>query len=200
MRTGRPRSFDRDEALERAIAVFWEHGYDATSIAVLTEKLGINAPSLYAAFGNKRELFDEALDSYLRTYGSFSRRALAEEPNAREAVERILREAASVYTDPDHPPGCLLISAATNCSPQSADVAAHLRKIRGEGRRALETKIAADARSGVLPEDTDVHGLATFYSAVIQGMSAQARDGASTADLNQITTAALQAWPTRHAK
>src|SRR5258705_10772394 len=108
MRSGRPRAFDRDEALERAIMVFWEHGFDATSIALLTEALGIGAPSLYAAFGNKRELFAAALDRYLHTYGAFTERALAEEPKPRGASERLLREAASAYTSPDHPRACLL--------------------------------------------------------------------------------------------
>jgi AcrR family transcriptional regulator len=175
--------------------VFWEHGYDATSIALLTEALGIGAPSLYAAFGNKRELFAEALDHYLRTYGAFTERALAVEPNARDAVERLLREAASAYTGPDHPRGCLLNSAATNCSPQSADIAARLRDIRSLGTRALETKIAASIRAGELPATTDARVLATFYAVVIQGMSSQARDGASRTDLEQVAANALRAWP-----
>lgn len=195
MRTGRPRSFDRDEALENAVAVFWEHGYDATSIALLTKALGIGAPSLYAAFGDKRDLFHQALDHYLRTYGAFTERALVEEPNARDAIERLLREAAAAYTRSDRPRGCLLITAATNCSPQSADIAAHLRGFRAKGVRALEAKIAAARRKGELPARTDAHALATFYSAVLQGMSAQARDGATQRDLEQIAEAALQAWP-----
>jgi TetR/AcrR family transcriptional regulator, copper-responsive repressor len=195
MRTGRPRSFDRAEALECAIAVFWEHGYDTTSIALLTRALGIGAPSLYAAFGDKRTLFLEALDRYLRTYGAFTERALAEEPNARDAVERLLREAAAAYTGPEHPRGCLLITAATNCSPQSTDIAVHLREIRAVGARALTDKIAAAARTGELPAHTDAHALAAFYGAVIQGMSAQARDGATRADLEQIAEVALRAWP-----
>jgi TetR/AcrR family transcriptional regulator, copper-responsive repressor len=192
MRTGRPRSFERDEALERAIAVFWERGYDATSIAQLTETLGIGAPSLYAAFGDKRTLFFEAVDRYLRTYAAFTERALAEEPKARDAVERLLRDAAAAYTRSDRPRGCLLITAATNCSPQSADVAARLRELRAVGARALEDKIA---RSGELPAHTDARAVASFYGAVLQGMSAQARDGASRAELEQIAAAALRAWP-----
>lgn len=195
MRTGRPRSFDRDEALESAIAVFWEHGYDATSIALLTTALGIGAPSLYAAFGGKRALFLEALHRYNRTYGAFTERALAEEPDARDAVERLLREAAAAYTRPDRPRGCLLITAATNCSPQSADIATQLRELRAAGARVLEDKIAAAAQTGELPAHADAHALATFYAAVLQGMSAQARDGAARTDLEQIAETALQAWP-----
>ena len=194
MKTGRPRSFDRDEALEAAIAVFWEYGYDPTSMAMLTNALGIGPASLYAAFGDKRTLFLEALDRYIHTYAAFTARALAEEPKARDAIERLLREAAAAYTRPDRPHGCLLITAATNCSPQSADIAARLRHLRAFGDRALEDKIAAAARVGDVPAHTDAHALATFYAAVLQGMSAQARDGATTTDLEQIAETALQAW------
>ena len=175
--------------------MFWEHGYDATSIALLTEALGIGAPSLYAAFGDKRTLFIEAVDRYMRTYGAFTQRALADEPNARDAVERLLRDAAAAYTRPDRPHGCLLISAATNCSPQSADIGAHLRELRAAGARALEDKFAAAARAGELPARTDARALATFYGAVLQGMSAQARDGAAQTALEHIAVAALRAWP-----
>jgi len=195
MRTGRPRSFDREQALEAAVDVFWEHGYDATSIAMLTKALGIAAPSLYAAFGDKQTLFLEALDRYLSSYGAFTKRALTEEPQARQAVERLLREAAAAYTRPDHPHGCLLITATTNCSPQSAELAEHLRKLRAAGLRALESKLSIAARAGQLPEQTDTRALARFYSAVLQGMSAQARDRATRTDLEHIAKNALHAWP-----
>jgi AcrR family transcriptional regulator len=195
MPQGRPRSFDRDAALERALLVFWEHGYDATSLALLTDAMGIGPPSLYAAFGDKRKLFEEALDRYLHTHGAFTKRALEEEPTARGAVERLLREAAVAYTGPRHPPGCLLISAATNCAPQSAQIKTRLRNIRAQGDLALEQKLATATRVGELPADTDIHGLARFYAATLQGMSAQACDGATRAELEAIATAALRAWP-----
>ncbi|MBM9508232.1 TetR/AcrR family transcriptional regulator [Actinacidiphila acididurans] len=195
MKTGRPRSFDREQALERAVDVFWAYGYDATSVSVLTAALGIGPASMYAAFGDKRALFLEALGRYLHTYGAFTASALSEEPRAGDAVERLLFEAAAAYTRPDHPPGCLLITAATNCSPQSSDMSTRLRELRAAGLRALQDKIAAAVRSGELPPDTDAHALATFYSAVLQGMSAQARDGASRSDLRHIAEAALLAWP-----
>ncbi|HWD77714.1 MAG TPA: TetR/AcrR family transcriptional regulator [Kribbella sp.] len=195
MRTGRPRSFDRDEALEAAVTVFWRHGYDATSISMLTEALGISAPSLYAAFTDKQTLFLEVLDRYLNTYGAFSRVVLQEEPNARNAVDRLLREAAVAYTRADQPHGCLLITATTNCGPQSADVAERLRKIRAAGLRELRAKLAVAVRAGELPDDTDTRALARFYSAVLQGMSAQARDGATRSDLKHIAANAMHAWP-----
>lgn len=100
---GRPRSFDRDAALDKAMLAFWENGYEATSIADLTRALGIGAPSLYAAFGDKRKLFDEVVVVYGGRYADFAGVALAEEPTARAAIGRILREAAEIYTDPAHP-------------------------------------------------------------------------------------------------
>ena len=192
---GRPRSFDRNHALTRAMMVFWKHGYDATSIALLTESMGIGAPSLYAAFGDKRSLFDEALDYYSNTYGAFTARILREETDARAAVERLLREAAAMFANKDHPPGCLVISAATNCSPQSASVQRRLRSFRSLTVRALEEKMESTKSAGGLPPDVDAHALALFYSSMLQGMSAQARDGASREELQAIAGAALRAWP-----
>lgn len=192
---GRPRSFDRDDALKRALMVFWKHGYDTTSIALLTKAIGIGAPSLYAAFGDKRALFEEALDAYAKTYGAFTVQALREETDARAAVERLLREAAVAFTSGDHPPGCLVISAATNCSPQSAWVQRRLKSFRSLTVRALEEKMETAQSDGRLPPEVDVRALALFYSSMLQGMSAQARDGATREELEAVVSAALRAWP-----
>ncbi|MBU3063576.1 TetR/AcrR family transcriptional regulator [Nocardia sp. NEAU-G5] len=195
MPMGRPRSFDREAALERAVDVFWEHGYDATSIALLCERMAISTPSLYSAFGDKRALFLEALDRYLHTYGAFTAQALAEEPTAYGAISRLLHEAAGAYTRPQHPAGCLLITATTNCTPQSADLKTHLSEIRRAATEALEQKVRTGITAGELPADTDSHALALFYGATIQGMSATARDGGDRADLDAIAATALHAWP-----
>jgi AcrR family transcriptional regulator len=193
--TGRPRGFDRDAALEQALAEFWRHGYEATSIAGLTQAMNIRPPSLYAAFGDKRKLFTEALEHYQRTHGAFTVRALAEEPTARQAIERLLREAAANYADPTHPPGCLVITATVNYGPESAEVAAELRGMREAGKHAMAVRMKEDIGTGRLPADTDVEALATFYAATVQGMSAQARDGATVDDLDQVATLAMRAWP-----
>jgi AcrR family transcriptional regulator len=195
MTMGRPRTFDRDDALQRAVDVFWEHGYDAASVALLSQAMGISPPSLYSAFGDKRTVFLEALDRYLHTFGAFTARALTEEPTAHRAIARLLHDAAIAYTRPDHPHGCLLISAATNCTPQSDDIKAQLRDLRRTGATALEQKINTAVSAGDLPADTDARALAAFYSAVIQGMSAKARDGATRDDLDDIAAVALRAWP-----
>ncbi|MEU0569678.1 TetR/AcrR family transcriptional regulator [Nonomuraea sp. NPDC005983] len=191
----RQRAFDRDAALDTALRAFWARGYEATSIADLTAAMGISPPSLYAAFGDKRRLFEEAVARYQEGYGAFSTRALAEEPTGRQAVERVLMEAAAEYTDPGHPAGCLIISAAVNCGAESAEVEELLRGFREASKDALRKRIDDDVAAGLLPAGTDTAALATYYAAVIQGMSTQARDGASRKDLRQIAALAMTVWP-----
>ncbi|MER5765242.1 TetR/AcrR family transcriptional regulator [Streptomyces sp. NPDC002082] len=190
---GRPRSFDRDEALGKAMFAFWERGYEATSISDLTASLGISAPSLYAAFGDKRKLFDEVVVVYGGRYGDFAAVALAEEPTARAAVGRVLHEAAEVYTDPAHPPGCMVISAAVNTT--SDEVAQALRVRREANLVAFESRIRADVAAGVLPAGTDTWALARYAGAVLQGMSQQSRDGAGREELEAVAELAMGAWP-----
>ncbi|MGX1367529.1 AcrR family transcriptional regulator [Streptomyces canus] len=190
---GRPRSFDRATALEKAVLAFWEHGYEATSVSDLTRVMGIGAPSLYAAFGDKRSLFEEVVQEYGARYGSFGDRALAEEPTARSAMERILREAAVEYTAPGRPHGCLVIHAATNCS--SPEVEESLRVRRNADIAAYESRIRAGIAAGELSADTDAPALARHVGAVIQGMSQQARDGASREELEAVAEIAMAIWP-----
>ncbi|WP_372409460.1 TetR/AcrR family transcriptional regulator [Streptomyces luteireticuli] len=192
---GRPRSFDRATALERAVMAFWEHGYEATSIADLTRVMGIGAPSLYAAFGDKKALFSAAVEEYGHTYGAFLGRAFAEEPTARRGAGRALREAAAEYTAPGRPHGCLVITAATNATAASADVVADLRERREAHVRAVERAIEADKAAGELPADTDARALARFMAATVQGMSQQACDGATREELEAVAELALRAWP-----
>ncbi|MDT0265620.1 TetR/AcrR family transcriptional regulator [Streptomyces sp. DSM 44915] len=192
---GRPRSFDRETALEQATRAFWEHGYEATSIADLTAAMGIGAPSLYAAFGDKRTLFEEVVAYYIEHYGSFIRRAMAEEPTARSGVHRVLREAAVEYARADLPTGCLVVSAVTNYQESAHEVAEGLRAVRHGNVRAVEARVAADVAAGVLPASVDAGALARYTGAVIQGMSQQARDGASSAELAAVAELAMGAWP-----
>ncbi len=190
---GRPRSFDRETALEKAILAFWEHGYEATSVSDLTHVMDIGAPSLYAAFGDKRSLFEEAVRVYTARYASFADRALAEEPTSRAAVERTLREAAVMYTDPGHPHGCLIAHAAINCT--TPEVADSLRERRNATIAAFESRIKADVAAGELPPGTDAATLARHAGAIIHGMSQQARDGASREELEALAEIAMAIWP-----
>ncbi|MFI0982913.1 TetR/AcrR family transcriptional regulator [Streptomyces sp. NPDC021093] len=190
---GRPRSFDRQAALEKATLAFWEHGYEPTSVADLTRAMGIGAPSLYAAFGDKKALFAEVVGAYAQTHGAFGTRALEEEPTARAGIARLLHEAATEYTDPAHPRGCMVISAATNCA--TPEVEESLRERRNANLAAFESHIRADVATGQLPPGTDPEALARFSGAVLQGMSQQARDGASREELEAVAALAAAAWP-----
>ncbi|MFI9174999.1 TetR/AcrR family transcriptional regulator [Streptomyces lincolnensis] len=190
---GRPRSFDRETALEKALLAFWQHGYEATSVSDLTRVMDIGTPSLYAAFGDKRSLFEEVVREYNAKYGSFGDRALAEEPTARAAVERTLRVAAVEYTDPAHPYGCLVIHAAINCT--TFEVEESLRERRNATIAAFERRIRADVAAGLLPAGVDTGALARHVGAIIQGMSQQARDGASREELEALAEIAMAIWP-----
>lgn len=178
--------------------VFWKHGYDATSVAQLTEAMGIGVPSMYAAFGDKRALFEEALVHYMKTHGAFMARLFAgpfAQPTVGAAVTALLREAAAMFTSADHPRGCMLITAATNCAPESATVAKRLRELRASTVRALEARISEAIERGELQADVDARSLALYVSTVLQGLSAQARDGATRAELEAIVDTAMLAWP-----
>ena len=193
---GRPRTFDRAVALTAATRLFWERGYEATSVGELTEAMGIRPGSLYAAFGDKKSLFREVVDNYGRSpTGAFVRVALEEEPTAFAAFARILREAAVIYTDPAHPAGCLTISAATNVTTQDADMQAFLRDLRNGNLAVFEARLRTAQRAGELPETASPRALAAYFAAVIQGMSQRARDGATAAELTETAELALAAWP-----
>ena len=189
---GRPRSFDRDRALRRAVERFWEQGYEGTSIADLTEAMGISAPSLYAAFGSKEDLFREAVASYADD--SLSDRALAREPTARGAVAAMLHDNADAYADPSTPPGCMLVLGAPVGTPEQSGIRERLAAERRAALDRLRARLDRGVADGELPPGTDTAALAGFYSTVLDGMSIKARDGASTAELHAIADAALAAW------
>jgi TetR/AcrR family transcriptional regulator, copper-responsive repressor len=194
-RRGRPRGFDRDAALDAAMREFWDRGYEATSVGELARAMGVAMPSLYAAFGDKKALFREAVARYQDTYRSSRPAPPDGGQSAYEAIDGMLRAAARDYADPRHPPGCLIITAATNCTPAAADIAGELRAIRNANREAAELLIRQDIAAGTLPPGTDPAALARFYGAVVQGMSQLARDGATRDDLLAVAATALRAWP-----
>lgn len=192
---GRPRVLDREQALEAALQLFWRHGYEGTSIADLTAAMGTTPPSLYAAFGNKERLYRDALDRYGASYGSFTERALTEEPSARRAVERILREAVAVYSAGPQPRGCMLATGALTCARENEEVARDLAHRRLAAIAAIRARFDDAAAEGELDAATDTATLAAFYAAVIQGLSIQARDGVGREVLESVATASLSVWP-----
>jgi AcrR family transcriptional regulator len=192
---GRPLSFDREAALEKAMHVFWERGYEAASIADLTSAMGITPPSLYTAFGDKERLFLEAIEAYGKGPGAFGARALAEEPTARRAVQRLLEEAAAALTQDCHPLGCMMVMAATNCSVAAGHVQAALARRRALGVETMQARIQRGIDEGELPAGTDAAALANFYATIYQGMSMQAKDGASRDSLLASVEMAMRSWP-----
>jgi AcrR family transcriptional regulator len=191
---GRPRSFDRGEALRRAMVVFWERGYEGTSISDLTQAMGIATPSLYAAFGRKEDLFRQAVELYEATEGAVRARALAGGPTARAAIEAVLRTDARTHPDPATPNGCMVVLAATAGTTENAEVREFLADNRRAGLAAFEARIRRGIEDGDVPATADPAAMAGFYVTVMQGMSIQARDGASTAALDRVVDGAMAAW------
>ena len=189
---GRPRSFDRTDALRRAMMLFWKHGYEGTSLADLTATMGITAPSLYAAFGCKEALFREVVEHYQANEGRFTGEALEADTSAREAIEAMLNGAA---VNLGATGGCLVVTAATKCGAANETVDLYLQENRVARNDAIRRRLERAVQEGELPADTDTRGLATFYATLLQGMSIQARDGTSKKSLKAAVVAAMSAWP-----
>jgi AcrR family transcriptional regulator len=187
---GRPRAFDRERALQRATDVFWRKGYEGASLSDLTSAMGINPPSLYAAFGDKETLYLEALEYYVN--GAACRKALLDDaPTARAAVEALLVRGATAL--PEIGLGCMLVTSAVNAS--SPKVRKTLTSCRASAEATLRKRIELGIRDGELPAGTDAAGLAKFFETVSQGMSTQIADGASPKILRGIIATAMRAWP-----
>ncbi|MBW8725967.1 MAG: TetR/AcrR family transcriptional regulator [Inquilinus limosus] len=191
---GRPRGFDRDVALRRAMELFWRHGYEGVSMADLTAAMGIAAPSLYAAFGSKEALFREAIALYRATDGSATRRALDCQRTARGAIEAMLRDNADAFTDPALPNGCFVILGAINTAPEHEGVRAHLLDLHKESCGLILRRLEQGAAAGELPAGVDLGPVAGFYSTVLAGLSIKARDGTGRREMHAIIDHAMAAW------
>lgn len=191
---GRPLSFDRDAALHQAMLLFWRYGYEGTSLTDLTAAMGVTAPSIYAAFGDKRRLFLEAVDRYLSgpvTAGSI----IADAATAHEAAAGLLQASVIGFTGSGTPAGCLLASATISCSAAALDIQQALAARRGGIEAELRARILKAMATGELPAKTDADALAGHVMAVIQGLSTLARDGASREKLTRVADMAMAAWP-----
>lgn len=191
---GRPRAFDMDTALEKALEVFWRKGYDGTSLSDLTEAMGINKPSLYAAFGNKEQLFLKAIELYESRPCSFFLPAL-EKPTAYQVAEHMLYGAAMNMADQNHPQGCVVVQGALSCSEAAAAVKEALINRRLEGEQKLRDRFERAKTEGDLPAAVDAEVLARYLGTVLQGMAIQANNGASCEQLRQVAQMTLQAFP-----
>ncbi|MFF7679916.1 TetR/AcrR family transcriptional regulator [Actinacidiphila glaucinigra] len=194
MAGGRPRAFDVDEVLDRALEVFWRQGYEGTGISDLTRAMGINAPSLYGAFGNKESLFKRVLDHYADGPARYIREAFAE-PDARGVVERLLHGAADATTRPDCPPGCLTVQGGLAASAGAEAARDELTSRRAAGEAALRLRLEKARADGELPADADPGDLARYFITVYQGVAVQAAGGATREELHRVVDLAMGAWP-----
>ena len=180
---GQGRKFAIDHALDVAMDQFWEHGYEGTSVSSLIRAIGISAPSLYAAFGDKRQLFDSVVAHYLRGAGGWMARAFDEERCTPALVRRLLSEAASRYLDPEHPRGCLIIVAGSCVSAANAEVSEALRQHRNHTVATLVERFEQGLAAGDVPPDLNSAAAAEFVAVTVQGISTRARDGAAVDEL-----------------
>ncbi len=192
---GRPRAFDRGKAVELAVNLFWRHGYDGTSTAMLTSVMGISPPSLYAAFGSKEKLYGEVLASYANTYGAFMESAFATAKSARDAIEKMLLNAAVQFSDSNHVHGCMISTSSLQHAPENRQIAVDVSAYRLAARDVIRARIEIGRKNGELPKTTDTLAMASFFAALIQGMAIQASDGASAEVLKKVARLGMQAWP-----
>jgi len=192
MAMGRPRAFDADAALDEAMEVFWRHGYEGATIAQLTDAMGINPPSLYAAFGNKEGLLKAALDRYTAKRAEWMEGILSA-PTARDVAENMLMGIADVQTDPANPPGCLLVQGGIACGTGSENVPFELAARRAQTEDQLRNRFVRAKAEGDLKATSDPAALARYLSAVSVGMGVMASSGADREALRQVAEVSVKA-------
>jgi AcrR family transcriptional regulator len=194
---GRPRTFDPDTALRQALDVFWQRGYEGTSLSDLAQAMGIASASIYACFGSKEELFRKVMALYGATSGEPPRRALREEPTARAAIHAMLRATADQVTGEDTPHYCMLVLAAPTGAVENHAVREFLADRRRDQRTTIRDRLARGVTDGDLTAPAaGLDAVARYYTTVVQGLSVQARDGATRAELETVITCAMAAWDT----
>ncbi|UMM08849.1 TetR/AcrR family transcriptional regulator [Gluconobacter frateurii] len=189
---GRPREFDRTDALKKARDLFWRQGFESTSLSELVATLGLASARIYAAFGSKEDLFREAVLDYETHEGSFATHALKEERSVLASMERILEQAIALYTQPDGPKGCMVVASATNCSSANASVAAWLAQHRKARTTSLVDRFRLAQQEGELRKECDPQALGDFFATFLHGLSVQGRDGISAERLQNAAQSALQ--------
>ncbi|WP_020167360.1 MULTISPECIES: TetR/AcrR family transcriptional regulator [Methylotenera] len=190
---GRPLAFNQDNALEAAMLLFWAHGYEGTSMAELTNTLGINKPSIYAAFGNKEELFRKAIARYIAGPVAFVTEVI-NAPTAYQVVEKFLKQAVEFFSDQSTPNGCLIVQAALTCGQGSSVIQQELVVYRKRFEMAFVARFELAKAQGDLPQDADANALAKYLATIHQGLSVQATSGATKQELLAVVGIALKNW------
>jgi AcrR family transcriptional regulator len=193
---GRPAHFDRDQALHRAMEVFWAQGYEGTTLENLQAAMGgLSPPSFYNAFGSKEELFREVVNLYVATIGDPAVQALTREDRpVRAALEAMLRLTAESFSEPGKPHGCMLVLGAVNCAPANRGVQAYLQAIRQRAPKVIRQRLVRAVEQGQLSPGLDLDRIAAFYATVIHGLAVRSGDGVPRAALMAAVEGAMAAW------
>lgn len=192
---GRPREFDRQKALDAALRIFWAKGYEPATLPELCQAMGINPPSLYAAFGNKAQLFLEAMHYYEQTYWRKLEENFQAEPDIHKAIRDYFEQAAVILVSPDLPCGCMVVVAAVNISDSEQEIIREITAMRQATRLMFLEKLRAAIRMGQIPPDTDAPALAGALNALLEGMSLLAKEGLFQSELKAIAAFAPRLLP-----
>ena len=194
MARGRPRKFDRAEALDTALKLFWQHGYEGTSIAMLAEAIGVKVPSLYAAFGNKENLFLECIERYGELNGALYHESF-KRPTAREVARSILEGEVELVTRRGTPDGCLMVQGALVTSPESEKIRKMMAGMRAMAEKWIEERFQMAVDEGDLPKSADPSALACYLMTLNSGLAVQAKSGVKKKQLLKVIDAAMANWP-----
>jgi len=193
---GRPPRLDREAAVHSAMLLFWERGYEGTTLEALLEAMGgIKPPSFYNAFGSKEELFRAAIDRYACTFGTPGLDILDASPSVREGLADMVRLSVENFTRPGYPRGCLLVSSATHCAPANNSAEAYVAGLRHQLPEAIKDRLGRAVAEGDLNPGADVSLIAAYYTMVLHGLAQRALDGESRETLLNIAEHAMDAWP-----
>lgn len=190
-KTGRPIGFDRDAALEAAMLLFWERGFEGTSMADLTQAMGLNPSSIYAAFGDKHALFSAAVRRYMGIRAQYATKAL-EEPTLKRVIRAFFNNTVAFLTTPGHPPTCMTLAGAAGCSLEAKPARDLMREIRKQNQIAIRERLLKARKSGELPKDINADDYARYLSSIIAGLSIQAANGATKQELKRTAKMAVR--------
>lgn len=194
MGRGRPRAFDKAKALDTALELFWRHGYEGTSISLLAERIGINVPSLYAAFGNKESLFLRAIERYSELNGKIYHESFKKK-TAREVALAILTGEVELVTQRGRPDGCLMVQGALATSPESEKISEMMAGMRGMAERWMAERFERAKEENDLPADADPKSLASYIMTLNSGLAVQAKSGVGKKQLLKVVEIAMRNWP-----